>query len=118
MPRQKKDRICGLKLEETIFKPRGIEMGALEQVNLELDELEAIYLCDFLGHDQSYAAELIGVSRGTLQRLLYSGRKKLVDFIINSKVLTITSGDHIVPPEPREDFRRGRHRHHRHRRMF
>ncbi|MEW5819757.1 MAG: DUF134 domain-containing protein [Cyanobacteriota bacterium] len=109
MPRQKKERCCGLELTETIFKPRGIELPNLEAVNIELDELEAIYLCDYQDHDQSQAAELMGVSRGTVQRLLYSGRKKLIDFIINAKSLMITTGDHIVPPSCPEE-RRGRRR--------
>ena len=99
MPRQKKERYCALELKETTFKPRGIEMNELENIHLELDELEAIYLCDYLNHDQSKTAELMSVSRGTVQRLLYSGRSKLVDFIINCKAISITSGDHIVSPE-------------------
>lgn len=113
MPRQKKDRICALNIKESIFKPRGIDMESLEEVNIELDELEAVYLCDYLEYDQIQTAELIGVSRGTVQRLLYSGRKKIIDFIVNTKALLITSGDHIVIPECPEE-RKNRCRRHGH----
>lgn len=109
MPRQKKDRYCELELRETIFKPRGLSIEQLEAIELELDELEAVYLCDFLDNDQTQAAELMGVSRGTIQRLLYSARHKLVDLIVNCKSLQVITGDHIIPPCP--DGLKGKDRH-------
>jgi len=47
-------------------------MGRLQVVQLALDELEALRLCDLLGLDQETAGERMGVSRGTVQRLLSS----------------------------------------------
>mgnify|MGYP006290740149 CR=1 FL=1 len=68
-------------------------MSDLDRVLLNVDELEAMKLCDYEGLDQTQAAERMEISRGTVQRLLYSGRKKLIDAIINTKAITIQSFD-------------------------
>lgn len=78
-----------------IFKPAGTPMNQLPLTEIELDELEAMRLCDKEGMDQTEAAEEMEVSRGTLQRLLYSGRKKVVDSFINSKAISFQTGPHI-----------------------
>lgn len=69
-------------------------MRDLEAVRLELGELEAMRLCDVEGADQEEAGERMGVSRGTVQRLLKRGRKKVVEALIGSKALLIEKGDH------------------------
>lgn len=45
--------------------------------NIEADEFEAIRICDYEVLNQIKASLLMNVSRGTIQRLLNSGRKKL-----------------------------------------
>jgi predicted DNA-binding protein (UPF0251 family) len=72
-----------------MFKPHGFPMHHLESVEINLDELEAVKLCDYDNLDQTQAAEEMQISRGTIQRLLYAGRKKIIDAIINSKALMI-----------------------------
>lgn len=64
-------------------------MSDLETIYLNIDELEAMKLCDYENLDQTDASEKMEVSRGTIQRLLYSGRKKVIDALINSKALSI-----------------------------
>jgi predicted DNA-binding protein (UPF0251 family) len=89
-PRHKKPRKCGCpfgKLKGHIFKPSGIPMTALEHITLFRDELEALRLCDFEDMTQEEAGEQMGVSRGTVHRLLMSGRKKLVEAIVSSKAV-------------------------------
>lgn len=110
MPRQKKDRKCGIEIKHNVFKPRAIPIDDLEEVVLDHDELEAMYLCDFLNNDQTQTAELMGISRGTVQRLLYSARYKMVDFVINTKCLNITSGEHVIPPDCMDTYREHGHR--------
>ena len=61
----------------------------METVKLKLDEFEALRLCDYDGLSQIEAGEAMGVSRGTIQRLLLSGRKKFVDVLLHSKELII-----------------------------
>jgi predicted DNA-binding protein (UPF0251 family) len=64
-------------------------MRELEAVRLELSELEAMRLCDLDGQDQEEAGARMGVSRGTVQRLLQSGRAKLLTAIIENQALVI-----------------------------
>ncbi len=79
MPRGKKRRCCRTLENETIFKPTGIPLSEMEIVELELDELEAVRLADYEGKSQIETGEIMNVSRGTVQRLLASGRKKIMD---------------------------------------
>ncbi len=64
-------------------------MTELEIINLQVDELEAMRLCDFEGHEQIAAGKKMRVSRGTVQRLLKSGRAKTVRAILESAALVI-----------------------------
>ena len=73
------------------MKPSGIPTCQLETVELNLDEFEALRLCDFDGMNQIQAAEVMGISRGTVQRLLGTGRKKIVDILLHQKALKIHS---------------------------
>jgi predicted DNA-binding protein (UPF0251 family) len=69
-------------------------MTELAVVRLGLDELEALRLCDLHDHDQESAGRRMGVSRGTVQRLLTSGRSKVVGALIRSAALVIEGGNH------------------------
>lgn len=64
-------------------------MKELQKIELDHDELEALHLCDGIGLTQQQAGEKMGVSRGTVQRLVVSGRKKLIDAIAGSKALIV-----------------------------
>lgn len=57
---------------------------------LEPEELEALRLVDLLNYNQESAAGLMGVSRKTLWRDLHTGRKKVVEAIIEGKRLEIS----------------------------
>jgi uncharacterized protein len=95
MPFKKKHRCCrpfnGIKF----FKPNGIHMCNLEILQLERDELEAIHLCDYEDLNQQEAADKMKISTGTLQRLLYSGRKKVADALFSSKAIQIIDNNYI-----------------------
>jgi predicted DNA-binding protein (UPF0251 family) len=66
-------------------------MRELETIALGLDELEAMRLCDLEDHDQEAAGARMRVSRGTVQRLLQSGRAKIVRALMESAALVIES---------------------------
>lgn len=74
------------------FKPRGIPMSELEEVVLQLDELEALRLVDHDGLSQEDAGKRMGVSRGTIGRLVETGRRTVVDALIHGKALRIAGG--------------------------
>ncbi len=105
MGRQKKPRYCRAFGGGNLFKPAGIPLSQLEVVEVALDELEAVRLCDFEGREQEEAAAEMGISRGTIQRLLYAGRRKLIDAVIHGKALAVAESEHVVVRGP------GWHRH-------
>jgi predicted DNA-binding protein (UPF0251 family) len=61
----------------------------LERIDLERDELEAIRLCDLDGLSQETAGERMGVSRGTVQRLVSGARRKVAAALVSSAALYI-----------------------------
>ncbi len=81
-------------------------MGVLERVELQMDEFEALRLCDGMGLDQEDAGLQMGVSRGTVQRLLASARRKVADALSGGKALVVKHPEHVC-------FRRGQGRHRR-----
>ena len=64
-------------------------MPDLDLVFLGEDELEALRLCDMEAYDQSGAGEQMGVSRGTVQRLLKAGREKVVRALVEGGAIVI-----------------------------
>jgi uncharacterized protein len=51
-------------------------MAEVEKISLSQDELEALKLCDLDDLTQEEAGLRMGVSRGTVQRILTAARKK------------------------------------------
>ncbi|MCP4145861.1 MAG: DUF134 domain-containing protein [bacterium] len=89
MPRPRKHRCCRRYRNNRVYKPQGIPLSELNITELAADEFEALRLCDFEGMDQSEAGQIIGVSRGTVQRLLKNGRQKLIKAFVGHEAITI-----------------------------
>lgn len=94
-PRPKKPRNCckHRRPDDHIFKPAGAPMSELEKVNINHDELEAVRLCDIEDMTQAEAGEAMGVSRGTVQRLVCSARKKIATAVLHGQALVIDLDD-------------------------
>jgi len=75
------------------FKPIGISRRNLEQVQLSLDEYEAIRLADYLQLDHAEAAERMGISRPTFTRLIEKARYKISLILVEGKQLNIGGGN-------------------------
>jgi uncharacterized protein len=89
MPRPcKRRRVMG-KPNSSYFKPAGIRMTDLSEIELSLPEFEAIRLIDFEGIGQIKAGEKMHVSQSTLSRILSTARKKVADAITNGKAIKI-----------------------------
>jgi len=73
----------------TYFKPRGIPLSGLEEVNLNHDELEAIRLKYIEKLDQHTCAEKMKVSQSTFQRILSSANQKIAEALVNGKAIKI-----------------------------
>jgi predicted DNA-binding protein (UPF0251 family) len=92
MPRRRKRRHCAFQPRANWFFP-GLGMGSPgSPVELGLDELEAMRLVDLLGKDQAAAGAEMGISRGTVQRLLYSGRAKVVQALLEGRPIRLRGG--------------------------
>lgn len=74
------------------FKPRGIPLNMLEEVNLTLDELEAVRLADLKQMYQVDAAKKMNISRQTFGNIINSAHKKIADVLLNAKALKIEGG--------------------------
>jgi len=77
---------------DTVYKPPGKPLKELEVIIVEGDEIEALHLCDGVGMTQDEAGESMGVSRGTVQRLLSAARKKVATALSAEAALVIKSG--------------------------
>jgi len=88
-PRYKKPRTCGCSFKGKAFKPTGVPMTELETVTLYIDELETLKLCDHDGLTQEEAGQKMGISRGTVQRLLSSARGKVAAALSEYKAILL-----------------------------
>ena len=93
MPRPIQKRRVSRTLEERVFKPRGRRIGELRQVELSLDELEALRLADLEGLYQEEAARRMGVSRATFARIVGSARARVAKALVEGHALVIQGGD-------------------------
>lgn len=76
-------------MNSLIIKQAGIPTAEMEKIVLGMDELEAMRLCDGKGLTQADAGRQMQISRGTVQRLVTTGRKKVIDAMIYAKALVI-----------------------------
>jgi predicted DNA-binding protein (UPF0251 family) len=79
MARPQKDRLVNIDPRINYFKPRGVPMIELEQVQLTVDELEALRLADLMGMSHEEAGKQMGVSRATFGRIVEGGNYKRID---------------------------------------
>jgi predicted DNA-binding protein (UPF0251 family) len=93
MPRPRKPRICSCPHRAgygALFKPAGTPLKEVEIIQLAHDELDALRLCDGEGKTQEEAGACMGISRGTVQRLLASARCKVAQALVGQKALAIS----------------------------
>ena len=94
MVRPQKCRRVKIDPKISYFKPRGIPMIDLEQVQLTVDELEALRLADFLGVSHEKAGSQMGVSRATFGRIIEHARKIVADALIHAKAINVEGGNY------------------------
>ena len=90
--RPKKVRLIKNMPKITQFSPRG-KPGRPDEVELSMDQLEALKLSDFEGLDQTEAAKVMGISRPSLGRILRSARRLIADALANGKIIRIHGGN-------------------------
>lgn len=98
-PRYKKPRNCKCpfkKLKGEVFKPARIPLSELSLITLYRDELEAMRLCDLDNLTQAQAGIKMGISRGTIQRLLAEGRNKVLTALIGKKAIIFQKEQNVT----------------------
>lgn len=99
MPRPPIERSVSGVPRVTLFKPAGIPNRELDQLQLAVDELEAIRLVDLEGLSHEQAAEAMGVSRQTIGRVLERGRAKVAEALVDGKAILIGGGQYRIEPQ-------------------
>jgi predicted DNA-binding protein (UPF0251 family) len=69
--------------------PEGQEGGALEEIVLKIEELEAMRLKDIEGLNQEQCAEKMNVSRQTFQLILEKARQKTALALVEGKAIRV-----------------------------
>ncbi|NLD05326.1 MAG: DUF134 domain-containing protein [Synergistaceae bacterium] len=89
MPRDiKARRVCNIP-ENLRFIPEG---SSEEVTVITIEEVESLRLCDLESMDQYVAAGLMNISRGTLQRILYSAHRKVAEALCRGREIQIKGG--------------------------
>ncbi len=108
MPRPRKRRRLRHKPRQLTFKPAGVALNDLRLVQLRHEELEALRLADLEGLTQTQAAESMGVSRSTFQRMLTNARRQTAMALVEGQALSVEGGDYVVAERQRHGPRRRR----------
>ena len=74
------------------FSPRG-KPGRPDEIELKIDEYEAVKLADFQGYNQLEGAAAMGISRPSFGRIVRSARHVIADALIHGKIIRIRTGD-------------------------
>jgi len=93
--RPKKYRIIRLGPRISQFSPRG-KPGRPDEVNLGMDEFEAVRLAEYMGFRQKEAAKSMQVSQQTFSRVLKRAHRILADALVNGKIIRIQGGSYRI----------------------
>ena len=74
---------------ETFFKPQWVPLRDLQNVDVNLDELEALRLFEIEWLNMKKGAEYMDISDTTFHRLVRSWSKKIVSALINGYAIKI-----------------------------
>lgn len=77
----------------THYKPAGIPLRGLEEINLTIVEMEAIRLADIEQLDQGAAADRMEVSRPTFHRIINIAHQKIASALWKGQAIRIDGGN-------------------------
>lgn len=93
--RPKKYRIVRQDPRISHFSPRG-RPGRPDEVELTMDEFEALRLADYMGLSQKEAAKSMRISQQTFSRVLKGARKTLANGLIRGAIIKIQGGRYVI----------------------
>lgn len=89
MPRPRKRRTVTLPPRSMVYKPAGVPLDGLRRVSLLPEELEALRLMDLEDLSQEEAAQRMGVSRSTFQRIVTQARRQVALALVEGAALVV-----------------------------
>lgn len=93
--RPPKYRIVSKEPKISQFSPRG-RAGRPDEVELKIDQFEALRLADFEGLNQKEAAKTMHISQQTFSRILSKARKTVAEGIIQGKIIRVQGGKYVI----------------------
>jgi predicted DNA-binding protein (UPF0251 family) len=101
VPRPRKRRTVAVPPRPMVYKPAGVPLDGLRRVSLLPEELEALRLVDLEDQTQEDAAQRMGVSRSTFQRIVAQARRQVALALTDGAALII-EGSTVdrAPPHP------------------
>ena len=93
--RPKKYRIVKLDPKISQFSPRG-RPGRPDEVELAMEEFEALRLADYIGLSQKEAAKSMRVSQQTFSRILKKAHKGIANGLISGASIKIQGGQYVI----------------------
>ncbi|WP_042273364.1 DUF134 domain-containing protein [[Clostridium] dakarense] len=94
MARPTKVRTVDFFQKDTYFAPIGKPKCEIEEINLKLEELEAMRLKDIEGLNQEECAKKMKVSRQTFQNIIDAARQKVAIDLTQGKAIKINGGNY------------------------
>ena len=96
MPRPPKKRLIENIPQVKYFKPAGVPRRELEEIEITLEEVEALRLKDKHGLTQEECAKKMEVSRPTFQRILVNAHEKIARALLEGKSIRFKGGDYKI----------------------
>jgi len=89
MPRPRLCRKVRINPDITYFKPQGVPLKFLNEVELTIEELEALRLKNIKNLGQVECAKMMKTSPSTFQRILSSAYKKVSQALVKGEAIKI-----------------------------
>ena len=94
--RREKLRRVGIIPEYRGFTPDGLASG--DAIDMTVDELEVLRLCDLEGLNQEAVAQQMGIARATVAAICSRAHRKVADALVNGRALVIEGGNITYSP--------------------
>lgn len=94
--RREKLRRVGIIPEYRGFTPDGLASG--DVIDMTVDELEVLRLCDLEGLNQQTVAQHMGIARATVAAICSRAHRKVANALVNGRALSIEGGSIAYSP--------------------
>lgn len=94
--RREKLRRVGIIPEYRGFTPDGLASG--DAIEMTVDELEALRLCDLESLNQQTVAQQMGIARATVAAICSRAHRKVANALVNGRALSIEGGNIAYSP--------------------